>query len=72
MAFEVVLWSMSDAPTEKLADVERRAREFEAEVKATLPRPWKDRGGRNIGTVIGARTLVLPGGTVSVLVTVDL
>lgn len=71
MAFEVVLWSM-EAPPGKLEDTERRARQFEAEVAATLPRPWKDRDRRSIGTVRGVRTLVLTGGTVSVLATVEL
>ena len=72
MPYEVVIWSMSDAPAGKQEDTEKRARQFEAEVALTLPRPWKDRGGRSIGTVTGVRTLVLSGGTVSVLVTVDL
>ena len=70
MPYDVVIWTM-DAPAGKLEDTTQRADAFRADVAATLPRDFKGPGGRRVGTLLAVRTLALPGGTVSVIGTVE-
>jgi len=71
MAFEVVLWQMT-APPGKQDDTVARAEAFRADLAARLPYPWRNKTGRVIGAVVGARTVDLTGGTVAVVVRVGL